>query len=178
MNVDGSNRQILDRAGWGAQWSADGRLAYEKGSNIVVLDMRTKAQRTILEGEHASRYSSIYWNLGWSRDNQRICFQGRRRQDNQFEITVAAVAGSSREFQVLYSSDSQVHPDFSWHPDGHRILLALPAVGGTRLFTLDRDHKPGNPALLPGQPANHSIAGADWSQDGRLVVFSSRVTSE
>jgi hypothetical protein len=46
--------------------------------------------------------------------------------------------------------------------------------GGPRLFTLDRK-KPAPPQLLPGQPLNHYFTGADWSSDGKQIVFTSQL---
>ncbi len=174
MNSDGTNREVLESNGWGAQWSPDGRMAYTRGGNVVVHDLQTKVQREILEGEHASRYANTYWNLGWSRDSKRVCFKARTRSNNQYEVAVAAVAGSRQEFQVLYKSPQEVYADFSWHPDGNRILFSMQMGGGPRLFTLDRKN-PGPPELLAGQPLNHYFTGADWSGDGKQIVFSSQV---
>ena len=61
-----------------------------------------------------------------------------------------------------------------WHPDGEQILFSMAAGGGPRLFTFDL-RKPGPPILLPGQPLNHFISNADWSSDGKQIVFSSQV---
>lgn len=170
-NVDGTHREVLEPNGWGAQWSPDGRIAYARGGNVVIHDRQNKTQREVLEGEHATRYANIYWNLGWSRDGKRVCFKGRNRSDNQYEVAVAAAAGSRQEFQVLYKSSQEVYADFSWHPDGNQILFAMQMGGGPRLFTFDRK-KLGPPQLLAGQPPNHYFNSADWSADGKQIVFS------
>ncbi len=79
MDVDGSNREVVDERGWSVQWSPDGRmLAYGNGGNITVFDLATKEKRSILEGEHASLYNYTFWNLEWSRDSRRICFKARK----------------------------------------------------------------------------------------------------
>jgi Tol biopolymer transport system component len=175
MNVDGTNREVLDGSGWGAQWSPDGRhIAYGKSGNILVYDLETRSQRAILVGDQASRYSSVYWNLGWSRDGRRVCFKGRSRTGGRYELAVADVAGPSPEFSVLFADSQEMIADFSWHPDGRRILFCMRGTGGLRLFTVDRT-KSERPELLPGQPMFHSITGADWSPDGKRVAFSSQV---
>jgi len=178
MNADGTDREVLDASGWGAQWSPDGRsIAYGKSGNVTVFDLQSKRQRQLLEGEHASRYSYIYWNLGWSRDSQRVCFKARTRENNQFEIAVAPVAGSGRDFQILHASPQEMNADFSWHPDGNRVLFSVRVGGALRLVMLDRrNRRP--PDLLPGQPLNHLVTGADWSPDGQQIAFSSQVSPD
>jgi Tol biopolymer transport system component len=177
MNIDGTNREVLESNGWGTQWSPDGRIAFGRGGNIVIYDPQTKMQREILEGEQASRYAYVYWNMGWSRDGKHICFQAGNRTEDTFEIAVAAVAGSQQEFQVLHTSPQRVNGDFSWHPDGERILFSMRTEEGLRLFLLDRKN-PGPPVLLPGHPPNHFIAAADWSRDGKQIVFVSHVAPD
>jgi Tol biopolymer transport system component len=60
--------------------------------------------------------------------------------------------------------------DFSWHPDGNSILFSMRAEEGQRLFLLDRKN-PRPPVLFPGHPPNHFISAADWSRDGKQIVF-------
>ena len=102
--------------------------------------MKTNEQRTILEGDHAKRYSYISHNMGWSQDSKRVCFKARHRSNGKHEIAFADVAGSSNGFQVLYENEAETNADFSWHPDGKRILFSMnePTLKGSRLFTLDR----------------------------------------
>ncbi|MFK8114300.1 MAG: TolB family protein, partial [Rubripirellula sp.] len=59
MNADGSNQRVLDVKGWGVQWSPDGQQVafyhdwWSDQPMLVVLDLKTKAKRMLLEGEHA-----------------------------------------------------------------------------------------------------------------------------
>lgn len=170
MNVDGTQREVLESNGWGAQWSPDGRIAYARGGNVIVHDLRTKTQKELLEGEQSTRYANVYWNLGWSRDGKMICFKARNGSDHQYEIAVAAAAGSHQEFRVLYKSRLETYADFSWHPDGSRILFPMQIGGVPRLFILD-SQQPGPPTLLQGQPLDQYVTAADWSSDGRQIVI-------
>jgi Tol biopolymer transport system component len=78
---------------------------------------------------------------------------------------------------VLYTSPQQLSPDFSWHPDGNRILFSMQTGRVPRLFTLNRAN-PGPPQLLPGQPLDHHILAADWSADGKQIVLVSQIVPD
>ena len=64
--------------------------------------------------------------------------------------------------------------DFSWHPNGERILFSMhsPEHNGFRMFTLS-PKMPGPPQLLPGQPEGYKNYDADYSNDGKQIVFTS-----
>ncbi len=174
MKADGTDRQMLDPSGWGGQWSPDGKsIAYAKGGNMVIMKLETKEQRTILEGEHAALYSSLYWNLGWSRDSKYVCFKARRRDNSQFEVPVVDVSGSSNGFQLLVKQATNA--DFAWHPDGKRILLSMrdPMRKVQQLYLIDREN-PETPKSVPGQPKDRGNLDADWSPDGKQIVYASR----
>ena len=179
MNSDGSERRVLDPAGWGAQWSPDGKyIAYAKSGNITVLDVKSRAQRPLLTGDASTRYSYVYWNLGWSHDSRWIAFRGRKRAAEEDEIAIARI-GSDDQFQVLHSGAGNIHPDFTWSPDNRRVLFALhtPALQASRLFWIDRT-APGPPQLLDGQPSDLQILNGAWSLDGRHIAFSSESTPQ
>ena len=97
INLDGTDKQVIDASGWGGQWSPDGKsIAYGNNRNIIVYDLKSKAKRGIFEGDHAGLYDHTYWNLGWSKDSKYICFKGRRIDDGTNEVVVVSVAGSSK----------------------------------------------------------------------------------
>jgi Tol biopolymer transport system component len=184
MDIDGANREVLSEEGWGAQWSPDGKwIAYESRqningqsvSNITIIDVKTRRKRLLLEGDHASRYSQVFWNMEWSPDSRRLAFKGNLRvpvTGAASEMALTAVQGSTRGFQVL--TLAQVQTDFSWHPDGRRILLSMnsAAHGGNRLFVCDVPT--GEISLLPNQPLDQHNTSGVWSPDGKRIVFSSQ----
>ena len=49
MNVDGTNRRLIDASGWSGQWSPDGQwIAYTLGGNIAIYDVETGGRRLLL----------------------------------------------------------------------------------------------------------------------------------
>lgn len=182
MNADGSNVELLSPDGWGAQWSPNGKwIAYETrtrvgdliSSNITLINVETKQNRTILEGDQAERYSQIFWNMEWSPDSRQICFKGKVKGAGN-EMAIANVEGSSKGFSVMTSEE--VAEDFSWHPDGSRILISKhsPQHAGRRLFVCDPRTR--EITLLVSQPMDQQNVSGVWSPDGRRIVFSSTAT--
>ena len=179
MNIDGTNIQVLSQDGWGAQWSPNGKwLAYESrqrvanllSSNITLIDVETKQKRTILNGDQASRYSQIFWNMEWSPDSSQICFKGKVKEGGT-EMAITNVGGSLTGFTVI--TETEVVEDFSWHPDGSKIIMGKhsPEHAGHRLFVCDP--KTREITLLESQPMDQKSVSGVWSPDGRQIVFSS-----
>ena len=179
LDKDGSDRTVVSPDGWGAQWSPNGKwIAYESrqsvgntlSSNITIIDVETKEKRTVLEGDQANRYSQIFWNMEWSPDSQQICFKGKVIGENN-EVAITAVASSSKGFNVI--TNSEVTEDFSWHPDGTKILMGMhsPEHAGHRLFVCNPETR--TIKLLETQPMDQKSVSGVWSPDGRQIAFSS-----
>ena len=175
MNSDGGNREVIDSTGWGVQWSPDGKnLAYGKSGNIVVMDARTRQQRLLLTGDAASRYSYVYWNLGWSHDSRWIAFKAQNRATREYELAAAATDVPS-SFQVLYTTTGSLNADFTWSPDNRRVVFSMhsPPHQGTKLFWVDRAASR-EPQLFPNHPPFQDILGCAWSPDGRQIALASQ----
>lgn len=187
MNVDGTNRRRIPVSGWSLQFSPDGKQAAfhdfarsngSVGANIVVVDVATAKRRSVLVGEHANHFSSIYWNHDWSPNSTEICFVGLNRVTSKHELAIVNVAGSDRGFEILRSAEGLSY-DVSWHPDGKRILYSRnePATGGNWLFMIDRK-TPLVEVRIPGQPEGYMSYGSDWSPDGKQIVFAAATPQE
>ena len=187
MDLAGENREVLTPDGWGAQFSPNGKWvsyqSYERtpttrSINITIIDVASKEKRVILEGDEATRYSSIYWNMEWSPDSQQICFKGRlASSSDSYEVATTSIDGSSKSFRILTKETTDT--DFGWHPDGSRILLAKTSpkhLGGPRLHVCDL--KTGEITLLETQPLDRPNHSGTWSPDGKQIAFVSRRNPE
>jgi hypothetical protein len=173
MKSDGTGREVIDGSGWGSQWSPDGKsIACLKGANITLLDVETRQSRQLLVGEAATRYSSLYWSLGWSNDSRFIGFKAQRRDGNKPELCVVEVASS--EIKVLHADASTMAVDFMWSPDNEQLVVSFhnPDVQGPQLYSINRKN-PGPPQLLPAQPPHYKSHGYAWSRDGKKIVIAS-----
>lgn len=180
MDLNGKDRQVVTPEGWGAQWSPNGKwIAYESrgrvngsySANVTIIDLKTKQKRALLEGEHATRYSQIYWNTSWSPNSKQIAFKGNIK-GGQTEIAMTSVEGSAKGFRVV--SEDTFDPDMAWHPDGNRLMLAKVSQvhSGRRMFVYDLAES--KLSLLESQPMDRINTHGVWSPDGKQIVFSSR----
>lgn len=86
-------------------------------------------------------------------------------------MAITNVEGSATGFAVI--TETEVVEDFSWHPDGNKILLGKhsPKHAGHRLFVCDP--KTRDITLLESQPMDQKSVSGVWSPDGQQIVFSS-----
>lgn len=174
-DLEGQLIKTVDEDAWGAHWSPDGEtIAYYKRStgNVTLYDVETGETEFLLTGEHARRYSFIYWHMSWSNDSRSVCFKGRNRQTGEYEIAVADV-GSPEGFQVLYRSANNPGGDCTWSPDGRQIIISHPHPSSPRraLTIFDRENEEVTEPL-PHQPDDFNMLDVDWSLDGKSIIFS------
>jgi Tol biopolymer transport system component len=176
MDADGSNREDIDRSGWSAQWSPDGKyLAWGQGGNIIVMNLKTRKRTPILVGAQATMFSYTYWNPGWSHDSRSIAFKARNRRTGGEDIVVTDV-DSPDGFQVLVASTKGVHPDFTFSPDNRRVMFSMndPNDKTPRLYTVDRINAD-QPQQLAGQPRDWKIFNCDWHPSGKIAFSGEKV---
>ncbi len=176
VDVETRQRETLDRSGWGAQWSPDGKtISYGRSGNIVLHDVATGNTRELLTGADAQRYSYIYWNHGWSHDSQTIAFKARTTPDRLYEVSACDVAPGSR-LEVLHSDPVQTNADFTFSSDNRSVLFSMPipALKKPRIVAVSRD-QPGEPQLLETLPEEYRSLDVDWSPTETLVAFSAEV---
>ena len=169
---DGTNRTIIDSSGWGAQWSPDGKtIAYTNRGNIVLYDVATATKRTLMTGDAASRYSYLYWNMGWSNDSSMLAFKGKLRNGEGVEMAIIELASPSK-LRVLYDGKSNFSPNLNWSPDDKQIVcvMRLPAATDHQLCTLNSDAT-GTPIYFDRQPVDRRVTEAAWSPDGSKIAI-------
>ena len=177
MTADGSEKKLLDRDGWGARWSPDGRyIAYtifRDGANIVVYDVQKETRHRVLDAAQSQHYQQIFWSFCFSPDSKQVCFKAARRDgESAYEVAVANVDGKAENFKVLLKRTTG--NKFSWHPDGKQILFSIrePMSRSEQLYVVPADK--GEPESLRGQPFDRVNTGPDWSPDGKRIIFASR----
>jgi Tol biopolymer transport system component len=170
MKSDGTDRQVVDRSGWGTQWSPDGKwIAYGKSGNITLLNVVTRKSRQLLVGAAAKRYGYIYWNLAWSHDSRGIAFKGNTRAGGE-EVAFAEI-DSPDGFHVLQLDAKATSPDFSFTPDSKQVIAAIDKHDGkgARMHSININ-PPGQPQLLGAISASESGDGVAWSRDGKSIA--------
>ncbi|MCG6155909.1 DUF1583 domain-containing protein [Rubinisphaera margarita] len=173
IDIESGRRETLDRSGWGAQWSPDGKtISYGSSGNITLRDVSTGKTRELLSGADAQRYSYIYWNHGWSHDNQTIAFKARTSANRLYEVAACDITPGSR-LEVLHSDEKETNADFTFSRDSRRVLFSMhiPALRKSRIVWASRD-APGELELLETLPEEFRTLDVDWSPTETLVAFS------
>lgn len=171
-DVDGTFHESLDKAGWGVQWSPDGRyIAYAKSGNIVLMDVDTDETRLLFNEEQAKQVGQIHQNLGWSHDSKTIAFKARNKESRKDEIVVADIDAVDG-FQVL-AEHGEPWIDFTFTPDNRKLLFPMRFEGSEhpQLVMVSRDN-PGIVEEYPNLPKGFAFYEADFSPDGKQIVFS------
>ncbi|QDT45410.1 translocation protein TolB [Gimesia alba] len=176
MNADGSNRQMIEERGWGAQWSPDGKkIAYSartgSGTNLRVYDL-IEDTKTDLFPEGECPYSSLYWNMTWSPDSNWLCFKGRRTDNRTYDVATINANGMKEGYKVHFNDKAAPYADFAWHPQGEMIVFC-PASKPRQLhqFNPAEDKAP--------EPIEIKIDGyingdVSFTPDGQHLLFNMR----
>jgi len=178
-NVDGTNRQIIDRQGWGLQWSPSPNIAaYNKSGNLYIWDSEKKTSTPLLTGAAAQRYNYFYWNMAWSRDGRKIAFKGQRRDDGQDEFAVVSLDKPSVS-TLLLDKPSQYGVDFSWSEDDQFVLVGRYDVA-SNLSPLYKLAAEGNSAPIhyPVPAMGGKIKRGTWSRDNKFLAVSFQVDAK
>ena len=198
MNVDGTGQTPLVR-GSSATWSPDGkRIAFHasasgKGqpinslpgaattdSDIFVMsvdDFLTKGTRP---KNITNNPAAVDDDPDWSPDGRKIAFTSHAVTDNKAddrdhptaEIYVTDAGGAGRPQRLTNNAEEERAP--AWSPDGKRILFMCrkgpPAAGGViptfELCVMNADGTGLRRLTNTGR-----YLGAQWSLDGRQIVF-------
>ncbi len=154
--------------GWGGQWSPDGtRIAYYQRLDITTYELAT-GTRTIIYDGTADGFQSLYWNMKWSPDSQRIVFKAI---DKTGADTVASVYADPKNPRLkVHHSGKSITAHFSWSPDGKRVVFCMycPERKVSQVYEFDPDAD-APPKLVAGQDPNVTITSACWTPDGKTL---------
>ncbi len=175
MNADGTAREEIQKNGWGAQWSPNGRMivfsTYSTGPNLMIYDPQEETYRYIFPVGEVP-FSRFYWNSCWSPDSKSICIKAMTKQNKMQLITVDVDRGL-KGIKVQYS-DGKKQPaeDNSWHPGGKFILTTIfsPQDDTKQFYWIDPTQKQKPHPWEPGQKIEWP-RDICWSPDGKKLVF-------
>jgi TolB protein len=168
---DSNEEELIDRAGWAIQFSADGlHVAYVKRNDLIIQNVATGEKRAVFAaGNNPYRY--IEHNIEWSPDSSKIVFRGHRT-NGDIDVATISTAANGPDLKVCCSG-ADVAPDFTWQPDGQKFLFPRQIAGQlSQIYevTAEKNQQPVRYAL---QPEDRSNSGLDWSRDGKVFSFMS-----
>jgi Tol biopolymer transport system component len=173
MNVADQEAFLIDKDGWGAQWSPDGkRIVYSTNGpgapNLIVTDI-VEGTRERLFDAATSNYRSYTWNSKWSPDGRKIVFRGER-SDGQVEVGIVDASGAKNGLVTRFVG--KVSSNFAWRPDGKRLLFSYPKTADDpiQVYSVDPD-KNDPPERLPGLDSTRSITVGSFSPDGKKIAI-------
>jgi len=168
MAFDQSKAELIDRAGWGIQWSPDGAsVAYIRANNIVIRTLATGDER-LLFPETGSPFTRIYWNMSWSADSRQIALMGAPAA-GQYELATVDAQGAEFGFQRLTAGT--LVPSITWNAEKRPIVFPDKVQKAYRMLELDPAPN-AQPRVIPGIPADSKATSASWTPDGsRLIVI-------
>ena len=175
-SLDGAVERLLDRNGWGIQWSPDGlKAAYARGGKLVVHNFVSDTERVVEPADWD--YTYIYWNATWSPDSDQLCFKAKH-EDGHSEFAIVNVSGDMAAVRRRIKADGY-NEDIAWRPDGMRILVPRKPLHGARAQICEfSPHGSASPTPIEGQPDDRHQSGMCWTKDGKTLFFISHKAQE
>lgn len=166
----------VDAAGWGADWSRDGRIVYairtQQGANLRVVksvDGRVDQDSGVdlLSGDQTP-YTQVFWNMAWSADNKRIAYKAMNRQ-GKLEFGIVDARGD--KFGLVTRDEGDLLASFAWSPDSSQILFVkkAPDKAFHQVFSAAPDSKD-VPKPLAGLDPLRRCSDVAYSADGKRIL--------
>ena len=175
MNADGTKQEEIEKNGWGAQWSPDGKMivysVYINGPNLMIYNPQEETFRYVFPAGEVP-FRQFYWNSCWSPDSKAICIKAMTKQNQQQLLTIDIDQGL-KGIKTQYSVEKkQPSEDSTWHPSGKFILSTIhsPEEDIKLFYKIDPTQKQKPRVWKPGQKIEWP-RDICWSPDGKKIVF-------
>ena len=196
MDVEGESKEQvgIGNNAWSIRFSPQDNdvVAYSvygaAGQNIQLHNLETDETRLLLPDDITKGFQQIVWNFNWSADGSQIVFVGKTPNKNeQGEVqrsfrVVAAVSTNEAEAEAAKAQIVTVENAYCrvlFHPTKNQIFYSkeIPSKGTHRIFSIDLDtpKKFRVPVYLASQPDERWNMIEDFSSDGNLIAFSSKL---
>jgi TolB protein len=187
LDLATKKRELIDKDGWGIQWSPDGRYwAYSRREALVVKNVATGE---VHEQDSHVGDDQVFWaqNMAWSPDGRSLCGVVYLRNGQsavavqplelpQAEAPLAAVKAegvdrTDRGGLRLFTVGQDINRDVAWHPSGQRVVFTSFSAATDRYQMFEFDpSKESIPSLVAGQTATDNFDQC-WSADGKTLVY-------
>ena len=185
---DPASARLIDKEGWGIQWSPDGRFwAYERSGRLVIRDVDTgKVVHQVRTAEAPA--ITWMWNSAWGPDSRSLCGVVRLTNGQEavavqkLELPSAEARPEAREpgdllaglpvggVRLLCTGDDFAE-DVAWHPHGRRIAFPASSTPRNRRQIYECDPtQDGMPRIVTGQAPTDNVDQC-WSPDGKTLVY-------
>jgi Tol biopolymer transport system component len=163
MRDDGTERKRL-ADGTRPQWTPDSKqLVYvSPGNTLEIIGIDGQGQRAILKEGYATMGGAAV-----APDGKELCYIAYPK--GPYEGVLCRASLGDGESTVVYKG--RIGWDPAWSPDGRKMLFwQMDDTGNRHLHTIDADGKT-PPQRLANQEGTRFNSDAQWSPDGKGIVF-------
>jgi len=174
VNTDGTGEEVLARGGYHATWADRGAaVVFEKGFQLWRLDLKTRRQELVLDGEREFHGVTEIGDFELSHDGGRLAFGLRGRFGGAYglegQFSGAVVLDLVTRRLSILTREQACQP--TWAPDDRRVLwMETGGNGGTRVMAASPDGADRRVFMdLPGAYSHEYFP--KLSSDGRWLVW-------
>ena len=173
LDWESQQADIIDRLGWGAQYSPDGKfLVGVSGPDLWSYDVTEKKKTTIFDGQ--GQYQQVLHNFTWSPRGDVIALVARKSNTVR-EIISFKVSEGIRSLKV-HVRGKMPGDKLAWHPTEPRILFSAedPERHRPQLWEFNPEQD-AEPKRFAGQDGENVVESPCWSPDGKTLFCIARM---